>query len=144
MSMNIELFAVQVRVCVSRPAVVLLCQAMDLSGEKVLWIDGMNMETPVLLPIASVKGGIEYRGTFRDFLALHLDQAVQVLQAARGGHSPTVLARAVHYMLHDRNLGAHEALTMVVEQARDILDADTGDADVFFKNVAPQGLFVPA
>lgn len=134
MSKSVDLFSVRIRVSVSRPPVNLICQALDLSGEKVLWVDGMTMETPILLPIASVNGCIEYRGDFRNFLSLHMGEAGMVLAAGAGEHSPTIIARAVQCMTHDRKLSAIEALNLVVEEALDILDADAGDAEVFFRN----------
>jgi hypothetical protein len=134
MSKSVDLFSVRMRVSLSRPPVELICQAMDLNGEKVLWVDGMTMDTPILLPIASVNGCIEYRGTFRDFLTLHMGEAGLILSSSAGQHSPTIIARAVRCMTYDKKLTAEDALHLVIEEALDILDADSGDAEVFFRN----------
>lgn len=134
MSKSVDLFSVRMRVSVSRPPVNLICQALDLSGEKVLWVDGMTMDTPVLLPIASVNGCIEYQGNFRNFLTLRMGEAGMVLASSAGQYSPTIIARAVNCMTYDRSLSADEALHLVVEEALDILDADSKDAEVFFRN----------
>lgn len=133
MSPGIDLFSVHIRISVSRPPVDLLCQTLDVNKEKVLWVDGMTMEVPMLLPIASVVECIEYRGTFRDFLTLHMREATEVLQASGGQHSPTLIARAVQLMSRDRNLSGYEALNLVVDEALDMLDADRGDAEIFYR-----------
>lgn len=130
---SIELFSVHIRLSIVRPPVDLICQSLDLEGEKVLWVDGLTMDTPVLLPLASVAECIEYRGTFRNFLMDNMAAAGAVLSESAGQHSPTIIARAIDCMSRDPNLPAFEALRLVEEEALDILDADQGDAEVFFR-----------
>ena len=133
MSPSIDLFSVHLRVSISRPRVDLICQSIDVEGEKVLWVDGLTMDSPVLLPIAAVAECIQYRGTFREFLMNDMREASQILAISNGEHSPTIIARAVQLMSRDRKLSAEEALHLVVEEALDIMDADQGDAEVFYR-----------
>lgn len=118
----------------STPPVDLICQSIDLDGEKLLWVDGVTMDTPLLLPLAAVAECIQYRGTFREFLMSNMMIAGQVLGASNGQHSPTVVARAVQLMAREKSLSAQDALHLVMEEALDLLDADNGDAEIFFRN----------
>lgn len=128
--MSIELFNVLYRPGLIEPPLALLCQAVDVAGEKFLWLDGINPEDPVMVSISAVKN-IEWAGTFKEFLSARMDLADRVVTESLGAHSPTIIARAVLYLSRDSALTAADALSMAEDQALDIVDADNGCSDVF-------------
>lgn len=134
---ELQLFSAHFRPSIARPAVDLICQAIDVNGEKLLWVDGYMIDHPILVPISSV-GAVAYKGTFNSFMRENISAAQQVLVASNGQHSPTLLARAVSYMTLDPMLSAEEALDHVVEEALDLIDVDNGDRGAFV--VASQGM----
>lgn len=115
----------------------LICQAIDIKGEKLLWVDGYMIDHPILVPISAV-GAVAYKGTFSSFMREHITVAHQVMVASQGQHSPTLLARAVSYMTRDPMMSAEEALDQVMEEALDLIDVDNSDRGSFV--VASQGL----
>lgn len=140
MTAPIELFSVHIRISVCSPPVDLLCQAVDLDGEKALWVDGITMDMPVLIPIASIAECIEYRGTFRDFVLKNLNEANAVFSVCDEGYSPLIMARVIQRMTLDRTMSAKDALHYVFDQALDVLDSDRTDAEVFYKAQAEVAL----
>lgn len=128
--MSIELFSVLYRPGLIEPPLMLLCQAVDVAGEKFLWIDGINPEDPVVISISAVKH-IEWAGTFKEFTANRMDLAERVTGESLGSHSPTIMARAILYMSRDVALTAEEALSLAEDQALDIVDADNGCSDAY-------------
>lgn len=127
----IQLFNVQYRPGMSAPPVSLLCQAVDVGNEKMLlWLDGINVEDPVMAPISAVRS-ISYVGTFKEFAAQRLAIARQVFDESQGEHAPSILARAMQYMGSDATLSAHNALELACDQALDIIDADINSALLF-------------
>lgn len=136
----IELFSVSYRPHAGHPEVQLVCQSVDHDGDRLLWIDGINAEQPVVAPLASVRG-IEFVGTFRDFMGRHIAQASRLLDESGGEHSPTILARATLYMARDPRMSASEALELAVEQGVDLVDADNQSALAFSPYMSnPQAL----
>jgi hypothetical protein len=127
---DIYLFSAHFRPSISRPPVDILCQAVDVKGEKLLWADGLMVDHPILVPISAV-GKVSYKGTFRDFMRQHMTHAMYVLEVSQGQHSPTMLARAVQCMSRDPSLSADEALDLVVEEALDLIDVDSMDRGAF-------------
>jgi hypothetical protein len=120
---GIELFNVEYRPGVGKPELRLLCQSVEIGGEKLLWIDGVNAEDPVMVPLACVKG-IEWAGSFKEFMIARLGLAQQVLEESQGEHSPTIMARAMLYMSRDLSMTARAAIDQAVEQGVDLIDAD--------------------
>lgn len=128
--MSVELFSVLYRPGLIEPPLTLLCQAVDVAGEKFLWLDGINPEDPVMISISAVKH-IEWAGTFKEFMSARMDLAERVVSESLGAHSPTIMARAMLYMSRDTALTASDALSLAEDQALDIVDADNGCSDAF-------------
>lgn len=128
--MNIELFNVTYRPGLGEPPMVLLCQALDMAGEKFLWVDGINSEDPCLVSISAVRD-IQWVGSFKEFVAARPDLAKDVLQESDGAHSPTIIVRSMLYMSRDSSLTAADALELAVDQALDIVDADGACASAY-------------
>jgi len=126
--MDIELFSVIYRPSLGGAPIALLCQAVDIDGEKFLWIDGINSEDPVLVSISAVRD-VKWAGSFKEFIAARPDIAQLVIAESDGSHSPTALARAMLYMSRDTKLTVQEAMETVEEQAMDILEADDASAE---------------
>lgn len=122
-----RLFSVTYRPGPAHAPVSLVCQAFTVEGELLLWIDGINLEQPVLVPLSAVKR-IRHLGTFREFAQIRLDAARAVLQESQGEHSPSLLARAMLYMEADSHLTALDALELASDQALDLVDADNMSA----------------
>lgn len=123
---HIQIFSARFRPSVSRPPVEILCQAVDVGSEKLLWVDGLMFDHPILIPISAATG-LVYKATFRELMEANLDRAKAVLDASKGLHSPTVLVRAVAYMHRDPSLSADDAIDLVTEEALDLIDADSRD-----------------
>jgi hypothetical protein len=121
--MATELFNVQYRPGLHQPPVMLLCQAVDLDGEKFLWVDGINFDDPVMVPIASVRHA-EWMGSFAEFMKANIDSAGKVIEQCQGNYSPTIMARATLYMSKDRRMSAVQAIELADRQAYDLLDED--------------------
>jgi hypothetical protein len=121
--MGIELFGVTYRPALKEPPITLLCQAVNVGGEKFIWLDGIHPDDPVMVSITSVKN-IEWAGTFKEFMSTRLDLAERVVGESLGAHSPTLMARAMLYMSRDMALTAADALSLAEDQALDIVDAD--------------------
>ena len=127
--MSIQLFSIHYRPSLSWPAVEVVCQAFDVDKEKLLWVDGLMVHHPILIPVSGATR-LKYLGSFRDFMAARIPQAKAVLEVSQGQHSPGMLARAVTYMERERGLSAEAALDLAVDEALDIIDADNGDRAV--------------
>jgi hypothetical protein len=125
-----HLFSVTYRPGPTQAPLSLVCQSMLVSGEMLLWIDGINLEQPVLAPLSAVKQ-IRHLGTFRDFAQARLPLAHAVLQESQGEHSPALIARAIQYLEADAGLSAHDALELAYEQALDLVDADNNAGRMF-------------
>jgi|GEM_PF-3772644 len=128
--MSIELFNVVYRPGLDESPISLLCQAVDVGGEKFLWVDGVSPEDPVMISVTAVKN-IELVGSFKEFLTSRMDLAQAVISASLGQHSPTILARATLYMTSDKSMSAEVALEVAESQGLDILDADDACSDRF-------------
>lgn len=118
-----HLFSVEYRPGPAQAPLTLVCQSLIINNEMLLWVDAINLEQPVLVPLASVKG-IRHLGTFREFAQTRLDTARAVLQESQGEHSPALLARAMLYMEADATMGPNTALELAYDQALDLIDAD--------------------
>jgi hypothetical protein len=129
-SMPIELFNVQYSPGLNKPPVNLLCQSIDVDGEKLLWLDGINLEDPVLAPLSAMRH-YSWMGSFKEFAAQRLDEARMVFEVSQGEHTPSILARAMLYLSADPKLNAAEAIELATDQALDILDADSYCASLF-------------
>lgn len=121
--MSIEIFNVLYRPGLSEPPVHLLCQAVDVGGEKLLWLDGVDPDRAVMVSITALRE-VKWAGSFDEFAAARSDLAAQVLEHGEGEYSPTILARAMLYMSQDSQLPCDEALEMAQEQGLGILRAD--------------------
>lgn len=127
---RIELFNVEYRPAIGAPEIRLLCQGVKVGEETLLWVDGVNPEDPVMVPLGSVRR-IEWAGSWAEFMRSHLDLAAQVLESSQGEHSTTIVARATLYMASDSRLSASEALDHAYDQALDLIDADNLSAYQF-------------
>lgn len=128
--MSIELFNVLYRPGIGQAPIALLCQAVDIAGEKYLWVDGVNADDPVLVSISACSG-ISWAGSFEEFMSERRDLAAQVLAESQGLHSPTILARSILYMSRDEKLTAVEALELSEGQGLDVIDSDEVCAHAF-------------
>lgn len=127
----IDLYQVTFKPGLKSPPVRLICQSVEVDDELMLWIDGVNGEDPVLVPLASLPAHA-YVGDFGGFMRQHLSLARAVLAAGEGELSPTIAARAVSLMLLDPHASAETALEHVNSQALDLLDADLHDQAHFW------------
>lgn len=100
--------------CTELPAVEVFCQAVVLNGAAYVWIDGINHENPLLIPVQSLS---KFRrvGTLRSYLEdeRHLaleagfDQLLDICKSREV--SATVLIRACEIM-HEEGLPADQAI----------------------------------
>lgn len=135
--MATELFNVSFRPGINEPPLMLLCQAVDMGNEKFVWVDGINAEQPVMIPLASLKQ-IQWVGSFKEFMQSRMVLAAQVIEEGKGEQSATILARAMLYMSRDKSLSAKDAINTAIDQALDIIDQDNQSAREF--SVAFEGV----
>ena len=120
---SIELFHIQYRPSASTPPMRLLCQGVDVANEKLLWVDGLDVENPIVVPLSSVRA-LEWSGSFRELMTTNLDLAARVISEAQGEYSPTIMARMFVYMSQDPNLQPEDALDLAIMQSNDVIQAD--------------------
>ncbi len=123
----------------------LLCQGVDIDGEKLLWIDGLDVENPIMIPVSSVRA-LEWSGSFRELMVTDLDIAGRVISEAQGEYSPTIMARMFVYMSRDPDLHPEDALDLAIMQSNDLIDADKMSMTSFQRAVmySPCGVSQPA
>ncbi|HWS26852.1 MAG TPA: hypothetical protein VN259_09830 [Xanthomonadales bacterium] len=132
--MSIELFNIHYRASVGMPPMRLLCQGVDVAGEKLLWVDGLDVANPVVIPLASVRS-LEWAGSFRELMVSDLDLAERVISEAQGEYSPTIMARMFVYMSQDPDLHVEEALDLAIKQSAELIVADE-NAGASFRRAA--------
>ena len=120
------------------PPVQLICQIVDLGpdSELLVWVDCINAEAPVVVPLSSVSGH-HHLSDFESYMAAHKDISREVLLAGAGEISPTIAARAVAYMAKTPGVSAADALDTVQEQAIDLIEADHRNQAYFFSALGP-------
>jgi hypothetical protein len=136
---SIELFNIHYRPSAAAPSMRLLCQGVDVDGEKLLWVDGLDVANPIMVPVASVQS-LEWAGSFRELMSTNLDLASKVIREVQGEYSPTIMARMFVYMSQDPGMNVEEALDMAIFQGGDLIRAD-GIAAKSFRKAA---LVMPA
>lgn len=124
--MTTELFFVRYRPAVNMPAMQLLCQLVDLpGGRRAAWIDGRNVNRPVLLPIKP-DTSITSIGSFETLVAEQKLLAGLILDVAPT-LSITLIARAIKLMEADRKVSAEDAVDLVIAEAQYLSEADQID-----------------
>ncbi|MDF2461869.1 MAG: hypothetical protein K0Q43_104 [Ramlibacter sp.] len=132
----IPLFQISVKPGLREPPVQLICQSLTVDGEMLLWVDGVNAQDPVVIPLSAVSS-TKLLTDFETFMDAHKSIARRVLLAGAGEISPTIAARAVSAMAADPRLDATDALELVNGQALDLLDADAQSAAYFWGAAGP-------
>lgn len=140
---SIELFNIHYRASASTPAMRLLCQGVDVAGEKLLWVDGLDVENPLVIPLASVRS-LEWAGSFRELMSTDLDLAARVIEEAQGEYSPTIMARMFVYMSQDPAMHPEEALDLAIMQSGDLIQADSMSSASFCRAATNAGSYEPA
>jgi hypothetical protein len=139
----IPLFQIAVKPGLREPPVQLICQSLNVGGEMLLWVDGVNAQDPVVIPLSAVDSS-KLLTDFESFMSAHKAIARRVLLAGAGEISPTIAARAVAAMVADPNLEATDALELVNGQALDLLDADAQSAAYFWSKTGPMSVATAA
>ncbi len=137
---SIELFNIHYRASVGTPPMRLLCQGVDVAGEKLLWVDGLDVANPVVIPLASVRS-LEWAGSFRELMATDLELAERVISEVQGEYSPTIMARMFVYMSHDPDMHVEDALDLAIKQGADLICADEKAHASFSRAAANTGSF---
>lgn len=135
----IPLFQIPFKPGLRQPPVNLICQSVMKDGELLLWIDGVNAQDPVVIPLSAVASS-RLLMSFDDYLRAHSDIARRVLLAGAGEISPTIAARAIAAMVADPGLQPEAALEMVNGQALDLIDSDHSEAAYFWGKNGPTAL----
>jgi hypothetical protein len=96
------------------PAVEIFSQTIVLNGAAYVWVDGISVNAPILLPIQALHQ-FKRRGTYQEYLAderhLALDDGFEWLMelCAEKPESATVVIRACEIM-HEEGLPADQAI----------------------------------
>lgn len=132
----IPLFQIPFKAGLREPPVQLICQCVMVDGEMLLWIDGVNAQDPVVVPLSAIPAS-KLVADFESYMQAHKDVAKRVLLAGAGEISPTIAARAIAAMAADPSLDAEAALEMVNSQALDLIDADQQSQAYFWGAAGP-------
>lgn len=101
----------------------IIAQLVQVDGEAMIWVDGLNTTDPVVVDLSSCRE-IEVLGPFRDFLLAHQDAVGRLLPFCSGRESAAFLARCCILLAADTTMNGEEALRIVEGVALDILDSD--------------------
>ncbi len=132
----IPLFQIPFKAGLTEPPVQLICQSVTVDREMLLWVDGVNAQDPVVIPLSSVAAS-RLLTDFESFLDANRDLAERVLLAGAGELSPTITARAIAAMTADPQLDAEGALELVNGQALDLIEADLRSQAFFWGSAGP-------
>lgn len=124
--MTSSLYLTRFRPSITRPVLEVLCQAIEVDGLQMLWLDGLDINNPLLLPMSAARS-CEPAGSFHQYILDHYFVARDVIDLGAGQHSVTLLARAIQRCDQTRSLSADQALEMVIQEAKDILYFDQTD-----------------
>lgn len=130
-AVSIELFRVLYQPSMDALPVPLICQCLNAGGEKLLWVDGVSEDSPVLIPLASTRGAKEWLGSFSEFMWRHQDACSTVVKAANGQYAPLIMVRAVEILSHDADMDPFLALEMAYQQGEQIVEHDARDQAYF-------------
>lgn len=119
---HIEFFEITYRGVSGSPAVVLLCQGVTVNEELMLWVDGINLEDPVVVPLAGIPA--QWRGSYADWCDKYPDLSGAILAASPQVPSPVLMVRCMSVMAADPGISAHDALDMCTLQAQEISKED--------------------
>lgn len=130
--------------CDDLPAVEVFCQAIVLNGAAYVWIDGVNPDNPVLLPVQTLSG-FRSMGTLREYLEddKHLalgeefDLCLDICMAQQ--ESATVLIRACEIM-HAESLPADQAVVTARQWGMLLNDLDQAERAAYQIASAPAPL----
>lgn len=109
----------------------LIGQVVRQFGEDTLWLDGVEITDPILVPIKSL-AAVAFVGTFDDFCYEHAEQ-IQALasECDLRNMSPTVVARAVMSLDDGEGPTPQEALDSAVLFGEFIREMDAMDRRLF-------------
>ncbi len=141
--MHIELFNISYRPSASMPTMRLLCQGVDVDGEKLLWVDGLDVENPVVIPLASVRA-LEWTGSFRELMSSDLELAERVISEVQGEYSPTIMARMFVYMSQDPHMHVEDALDHAIRQGNELIYADNRAMESFQRAASNDSSYILA
>jgi len=101
-------------------------QAVLVDGEEYLWVDGIDFDDPVLLPIRSARG-LRYLGELGELADQHANQIGELsITEDLSAVSPTVLLRAARCMVEE-GLPSSEALSSAATLSQMLLELDELD-----------------
>jgi hypothetical protein len=101
---------------------VIMVQCLMVEQEGMLWVDGIDFENPVVVPLGGLS--LAHCGTFDDWLAKYPAEFAQVTEALEQERSPVFMSRCVALMAADSSIGAAQAIEMCLAQAHEIIKED--------------------
>lgn len=126
---NLYLARIRVNLCV--PPRVYLVQEILIDGESMIWVDGVDIADPLLLPKKDVSD-LESIGTFADFLSQNVDAYLGLVQAfPEDSYSPSVMARAILGMKQKPHFTYAEMMSLVLQEGQAIRELERRDRKLF-------------
>lgn len=105
---------------------VLVGQVVKVAGGSFMWVDGADIENPVLQPIAPANDDVTtYLDTVSNYFEVHQRRVLAVLEVASQWEldlSPTLVARAVELMRDDLDASPEHALQVTLDWSELILE----------------------
>ncbi len=130
-AVSFELFLVDYQASLQAVSTPLICQVVDVEDEKMLWVDGLSTENPLLVPLSSTVGPKKWLGSFESFVQKHPNEFQALATVAPEGTAPLLLVRAVDMMAHGPSMIASDALEYAYEQAYDLQEQDNANIVLF-------------
>lgn len=116
----------------------LIGQVVRQFGEDTLWIDGVDIASPILVPLKHL-ASVQFVGTFESFCADHDREIAELADNCNLGQvSPTVVARAVMSLDDggDTQSSPQEALDSALLFGEFIREMDAMDRRLFHRAVS--------
>lgn len=119
---DIELYRINYTSSNGGPKTALICQGLLVDGETLLWVDGVDHDRPIVVPLAGIPA--TWCGSYSEWLDKNPEFASQIFDIAPGDCSPTLIARCMSLMTVDPSLDADAAFCLCLEQGKDFIKED--------------------
>ncbi len=129
MQQHIEFFQITYRGVSGSPPVVLICQGVTVNDELMLWVDGVNLEDPVVVPLSGVPA--QSSGSYAEWCEKYPDALSAIVATSPAIPSPVLTVRCMSVMAADPGISAQEALDMCTLQGQEISKEDRLHFDRF-------------
>lgn len=127
-----ELFMIRARVHLSVPARFILVQELMHCGERVFWIDGVDVADPLLMPVSFFRRDVVPIGSYEQFIAKHLEAYLRLAQVdPDDSYSPSLMARAVQGLQQKPSMTPADVLRAALADGQALREMERRDRQMF-------------